>query len=226
MREFELDKYIEDSNLLEKKINDFLQSKIITIKNKDLYEIKGHQEKANHNLQFINDIMDLDYLDWAITGCYYASYHAAIALILTKNYFSKNHLATLLLLIREFYQNGIDKKDIETLQELLDYQDILFDVESKNKREDATYSTKTRYSKKEVLQLRMKSALFVAKVVNLIENNSFYVELNALILTVLKVKKADKSEVLSYAKTTKVIDTCRKYDGDISLSSCFNGGYN
>ena len=55
---------------------------------------------------------------------------------------------------------------------LLDYQDILFYVESKNKREDATYSTKTKYSKQETEQLRVKSTLFVSKIKLIIEEKN------------------------------------------------------
>jgi len=44
------------------------------------------------------------------------------------------------------------------------YKDLLFYVESKNKREDATYSTQSKFEKKEVEQLRIKAVLFVTKI--------------------------------------------------------------
>jgi len=116
----------------------------------------------------VKDNLNLRYFDWAITGCYYASYHSALALILTKNYSSKNHLATFLILIKEFHNNGLNNEDIQTFINLLDYQDILFYVESKNKREDATYSTKTNYTKQEVEQLRVKSTFFASKIKEII----------------------------------------------------------
>ena len=67
-------------------------------------------------------------------------------------------------LIKEFYNNGLNKEDIESLARLLDYQDILFYVESINKREDASYSTKTKYTQQEVEQLRIKATMFISKV--------------------------------------------------------------
>jgi uncharacterized protein (UPF0332 family) len=91
-----------------------------------------------------------------------------LALIMTKGYSSKNHLATLCVLIKDFYKKDLTKEDIETLSNLLDYQDVLFYVESKNKREDATYSTKIKFSRQEVEQLRIKSNLFVAKIKNIL----------------------------------------------------------
>ena len=99
-----------------------------------------------------------------MTGCYYSSYHAALALILTVGYSSKNHLATWCVLIRDFYRKNISQENLELLFKFLDYQDILFYVESKNKREDATYSTRIRYEPREVEQLKLKAKLLVNKV--------------------------------------------------------------
>ena len=98
-----------------------------------------------------------------MTGCYYTCYHAALALIQTKGYTSKNHLATLCVIIKEFYRKELTKEDIEILSNFMDYEDILFYVETKNKREDATYSTKTLFDKKEIERLRIQAALFVNK---------------------------------------------------------------
>ncbi len=131
--------------------------------------MQGHLQKAEHNLRFVQGNLKLGFLDWSITGCYYACHHAALALIMTKGYSSKNHLATLCVLIRDFYNKGLNKEDFEALSNLLDYQDVLFYVESKNKREDATYSTRTRFSKEEVGQLKIKSNLFVAKIKSIIK---------------------------------------------------------
>jgi death on curing protein len=41
------------------------------------------------------------------------------------------------------------------------------------------------------------------------------IEYNYLALTFIKVKKADKPEVLSYAKIHDVLETCKNKDGDI-----------
>ena len=169
MRTYDLNKYINDNVLVNDKIKEFLKNDIILIQKSDSQEISGHLLKSEHNLNFVSDNIKLNYFDWAITGCYYASYHAALALIMTKGFSSKNHLATLLILIKEFYKNGLEEEDIKTLANLLDYQDILFYVESKNKREDATYSTQTKYTKQEVEQIRIKSTLFISKIKSIID---------------------------------------------------------
>ncbi len=113
----------------------------------------------------------MGYTDWCITGCYYAAYHMVLALIMTQGYSSKNHLATLCTVIKEFYKKGIEKEDLEMINNLfIDYQDLIFYVESKNKREDATYSSKRLYDKAVVEILRIKTAIFVDKVKEMIRN--------------------------------------------------------
>jgi len=49
---------------------------------------------------------------------------------------------------------------------------LLFYVESKNKREDATYSTKSKFDKNEVEKLRIKAILLVAKFKSILEKTN------------------------------------------------------
>jgi len=168
MNLYELNLYLNDEEKLNNKIKELIRQETIKRQDLDEDEIRGHIMKSEHNLKFVTDNIKLKYFDWAINGCYYASYHSALALILTKNYSSKNHLATLLILIKEFYKKGLNKQEIEDLVKLLDYQDILFYVESKDKREKATYTTRTTYDKKEVEEIKLKSSLFVSKIKNML----------------------------------------------------------
>lgn len=101
--------------------------------------------------------------------CYYAAYHAALALIATKRCSSKNHDATPCLIIKYFYNSGLTKEDIELLN-LLDAEDLFFYVESKQKREDAQYSTKTKYETKDVEKIRIKTLLFISKAEEMINS--------------------------------------------------------
>jgi len=164
MKEYDLNRLLTSPEVVYEKINSFLTDQTIIKGPISSEEIKGHLLKAENNLRFVQENIRLNFIDWAITGCYYASYHAALSLILTKGYSSKNHLATLCVLVKEFYKNGLDKDDFQMLASFLDYEDVLFYVESKNKREDATYSTQMLFEKKEAEQLRIKAALFVAKI--------------------------------------------------------------
>lgn len=170
MKVYDFEKYLKNPDIVNEKIREFMKNNIIK-QSTSKAEITGHINKAENNLNFVNQIKNTDFTDWAVTGCYYTSYHAALALIISRGLFSKNHLATLLILIREFYDSGLDKEDIQYLSTMLDYQDILFYVESKNKREDATYSTKISFSKNDVEELRVKTILFVSKVKNILKED-------------------------------------------------------
>ncbi|NQU79497.1 HEPN domain-containing protein [Candidatus Woesearchaeota archaeon] len=169
MKEYDLNQLLNNPTLVEQKISEFIEKRILNRQPVESDEVEGHIEKAEHNLRFVAENVKIGFLDWAITGCYYACYHAALALILTRGYSSKNHLATLCTLIKEFYSKELDKEDIEVLSSLLDYQDLLFYVESKNKRKDATYSTKSKFDNKKTEQLRIKAALFVSKTKTILE---------------------------------------------------------
>ncbi|MBS3139692.1 HEPN domain-containing protein [Candidatus Woesearchaeota archaeon] len=163
MKEYDLDKLLANQDLINKNIIKFLQKGILTNQDIDADEIKGHLLKSDHNLRFVAENIKLRFFDWVTIGCYYACYHAALALILTKGYSSKNHLATLCVLIREFYNRELSKKDLEILSNFIDYHDLLFYVEAKNKREDAAYSTKTKFDQNDTEQLRLKAILLVSK---------------------------------------------------------------
>ncbi|MBI4438796.1 HEPN domain-containing protein [Candidatus Woesearchaeota archaeon] len=171
MKEYDLNLLIQDKELLNSRIAEFTETSVIRRQKPESAEIRGHIEKAVNNLNFVKDNLKLGYHDWCITGCYYASYHAVLALLMTKGYVSRSHLATLCLLIKEFYKKGIDKEDIELVDGLfIDYQDLLFYVESKNKREDATYSSKRQYGKQLAESLRLKAVLFVNKVKGMVNS--------------------------------------------------------
>lgn len=168
MKEYDVQKLINTPEIVDAKIKECINNKFLFKQNIDQEEIEGHLLKAEHNLRFIAEVQTKDFPDWAITGCYYACYHAALALIQTKGYTSKNHLATICILIKEFYKNELSEEDIELLSKFLDYKDVLFYVKAKNKREDAAYSTKTLFDKKEVEKLRIQAVLFVNKIRNIL----------------------------------------------------------
>ena len=164
MKEYDVNKLLNNKSLVQSMIQEFMKEGTLQKQAEDVYEIKGHISKAEHNLRFVAENIKLDFIDWAITGCYYASYHAALSLLMKRGYSSKNHLATLCVLIEEYYKKELNKEDLELIAHFLDYQDLLFYVESKNKREDAAYSTKTKFERREVEQLRVKAVLFVSKI--------------------------------------------------------------
>ena len=167
----ELNKLLAKPSLLNKRIEFYEKKKIIAKVPFDLAEIKGHMEKSEHDLKFVNDNMNLGYFDWCITGCYYASYQIALSLIRAKGFYSKNHDATLCLLGQDYFKEGITKEDIELINMFfLNYQDLLFYVQSKDKREQASYGTKYNFDKADVEKLRIKTIQFIDKARRILQN--------------------------------------------------------
>ena len=156
---------LEDRKHLESRTRAYTEKGLIAM-SRSHFEIAGHMEKARHNLGFIKAIGS-EFNDWKLVVCYYAAYHAALALIISKGFTSKNHDATLCLLMKHFYNSGLSKEDIELLN-MFDAEDLLFYVESKQKREDAQYSTKTMFDIKDIEKIRIKTILFVSKAENMI----------------------------------------------------------
>jgi uncharacterized protein (UPF0332 family) len=161
MNEKTLKLLLEKNDFLNKKIDYYFNKKIL-FNSTSKYEIKGHLQKSRHNLEFLNDIKQ-NFNDWALVVCYYAVYHSALALIIKKGYFSKNHDATICVLIKEFYNKELNEEDIKLLN-MFDAQDILFYSETKNKREEASYSTKINFDLNDVNNIKIKTRLFINKV--------------------------------------------------------------
>jgi uncharacterized protein (UPF0332 family) len=92
-----------------------------------------------------------------------------------KGYSTKNHLATLLTLIREFHQKGLTKEEIETVGDTsIEKEEVLNYVEAKLKRTKASYSTEKVFEKDDVEILRQKAISFVNKVKTIIESQGDY----------------------------------------------------
>ncbi len=135
---------------------------------------KSHLKKTDYNLDFINHMLDEKrFYDWVIVGCYYAIYHASLALLSIRGYSSKSHLATLCSLIYLYYDNNkkklLNKEDIELVAESsLEKQEVSYFVEAKNKRETASYGISEEFNKNEAEKLKEKTILFVNKVKKII----------------------------------------------------------
>ena len=171
MNEKQLRKILNKKEVLNKRIEGYLKHKILVKQEVDSKEISGHIAKAEHNAEFVKDTLERGYSDWAVVGCYYAAYHMALALILKKGFSSKNHDATLCILIKEYYDKELSGSDIELLNKVyLNNEDILFYVKSKEEREKASYSSQIVFDKRNVEDLRMKTLEFVRKAREILNN--------------------------------------------------------
>ncbi len=182
---FKWEKWIENNEECKKAFEAYLEEGTIKEEEEKENLTKSHLKKTDYNLDFINNLLkQKKFYGWAIVGCYYAIYHASLALLSAKGHSSKNHLATLCALIY-FYCNKpekgeedeeekrLGKEDIELVaKSSLDKEEVTYFVEAKNKRETASYGISEEFSKDEAEKLRVKTIIFVNKVKEILEDLS------------------------------------------------------
>jgi len=163
-----IDKLFSDKKYLSKEILFFKTKKQIRIikENKEL--VKSHIKKARHNLEFFK--LNKDYHkfnDWLIVTLYYSLYHCALALLVNKNYSSKNHYATILILIKEY---PVTKDEVKLLNELsINKEDAELYTDLKRDRHDASYSTKTKFDQETIKDYENKVLDFINKTEEILE---------------------------------------------------------
>ncbi len=168
------EKWLENEERRQKDFERYLNSKKIKKETENNELVQGHLDKADHNLKFVKSTLELkEFNDWAIVSAYYSIYHASLALCALKGYSTKDHLATLLILIREFYQKQLNKEEIEMVSKTtIEKEEVLYYIEAKAERKKASYSTKILFDEKEAENLQKKAITFVNKVKEIIDSNS------------------------------------------------------
>jgi uncharacterized protein (UPF0332 family) len=164
----DIERLFDDQKYLENEINFFIGKKHIKKipENKEL--VISHLKKARHNLEFYKlNKKYSKFNDWLIVTLYYALYHSALALIINKNYSSKNHHATILILIKEY---AITKEEAELLNELsISKDDAEFYTQLKDDRHDASYITNIRFNQETIDDYETKVLDFINKTEELIQ---------------------------------------------------------
>lgn len=165
--------WLEDEKVREIDFQNYLKSKKIKLEKEREDLVRGHLEKADHNLKFVKSTLELkEFNDWAIVSAYYSIYHASLALCALRGYSTKDHSATLLILIREFYKKFLSKEEIETIgSSTIEKEEVLYYIEARIKRAKASYSTQKIFDKNEAETLRLKAINFVNKVKDVIANS-------------------------------------------------------
>src|SRR3989344_3994592 len=164
--------WLEDEKKREIDFQNYLKLKKIKVEKEREDLVQGHLEKADHNLKFVKSTLELkEFNDWAIVSAYYSIYHASLALCALRGYSTKDHSATLLILIREFYKKFLTKEEIETIESsTIEKEEVLYYIEARTKRTKASYSTQKIFNKNEAETLRLKAINFVNKVKEIITN--------------------------------------------------------
>lgn len=150
--------WLEDEKRREKDFQKYLKNKKIKKETEIKELVQGHLSKADHNLKFVSSTLELkEFNDWAIVSAYYSIYHASLALCALKGYSTKDHLATLLILIKEFYQKELNKEEIEMVSKTtIEKEEVLYYIEAKAERKKASYSTNIIFDEYKAEDLRKK----------------------------------------------------------------------
>jgi uncharacterized protein (UPF0332 family) len=164
----DIDKLFDDKNYLQKQIENYVNKKQIRIFKPNKLLALAHLEKAKQNLLFFDkNFKDEGFLDWLIVILYYVMYHCALALISKKGFYSKNHLATLVLLIQNY---DVSKKEINLIEELsINRKDAELYTMLKSERQNASYSSKTNFTVKKVANYKNEVISFLYKTEDLLK---------------------------------------------------------
>ena len=157
-----IEKLFENQEYLSKELDFF-------IKRKQILKIQGNRElahshlkKAKHNVEFYKvNKNQSKFNDWLIVILYYALYHSALALVTKKNYTSKNHYATILILIKEY---GISKKEADLINSLsINKEDAELYTNLKMHRHHASYQTDKGFTRSVITDYEPQVLNFIQK---------------------------------------------------------------
>lgn len=164
-----IDILFDNKNYLKKQFEKYINKKQIRISEPNKLLAHAHLDKAKQNLLFFDkNFKDQDFLDWLIVILYYVMYHCALALISNKGYYSKNHLATLILLILNY---DVSKKEINLMEELcINRKDAELYTMLKSERQSASYSSKTNFTVKKTDNYKNEVISFLYKVEDLLND--------------------------------------------------------
>ena len=158
----DIDKLFLDEVRLGREIDFFIAKRQIKIVEENKELVESHIRKARHNLEFFKLNKNRgEFNDWLVVTLYYSLYHSALALVTNKNYSSKNHYATILILIKEY---SITKDEAELINELsINKNDAELYTNLKEDRHNASYATKIKFSHGKIEDYEGKVKDFINK---------------------------------------------------------------
>ncbi len=170
--------WIENKNDCKAWLDSYINKEIIV---KSEGNEKLHYNKAEHNANLSNwlnskqddlrTLFDDVFYDWVINSSYYASYHAALALVSKLKFKSKSHAATLCFIIYYYFHDNklLEKEHLEIVANALNKDDIEIITNSKSLRERASYNIDESFEKGIADDVRKNSLNFINKVRGILE---------------------------------------------------------
>lgn len=121
-----------------------------------------HIGKAKHNLLAADYNIKGRFDDWAVSQCYYAMYHALLAILYKQGYESKNHECTIAV-VESLIEAGKIQMGMEDIA-FIRTAEQMKPKDAKSLREEFQYGTKTDVNKDILAILVKKSKEIVEKV--------------------------------------------------------------
>jgi len=134
----------------------------------DTKESKSHLEKAEHNIDFMEEVKKLKrFNDWIFPAAFYSMYHACLAILENFGYESRNQECTFTALKKLIKEGkiGLSLDEIATIRNIeknIDEEDM------KTLREDFQYGTQVKAEKHLVENVCVFARTFVEKVKGLL----------------------------------------------------------
>jgi uncharacterized protein (UPF0332 family) len=125
-------------------------------------EADKHIQKALHNLKATEDLLKLEYDDWAVSAAFYAMYHASLAILFEFGYESRNQECTFTVL-EYLIEKGKINLDIEDIKKIRSVGEVVPEPNAKSFREEMQYGTETKASKILLERMTKDSKDFVQK---------------------------------------------------------------
>ncbi len=169
-----------------KKINFYLEKGQIREDKTVVSLSKKYLDKARYNLITMNLLSEInseklkkqlsipknyDSYDWVVICGYYAMYSAALSLIASLGFRSKNHSATISILEEYFFKKkDLDKKDLWLIENALFQKEELEKLsDARQKREIAQYSVTKQTTKEIAERIKEDAYNFVNKCEKILE---------------------------------------------------------
>lgn len=103
--------------------------------------VKGHINKAEHNLIVMTDLDKLGHSDWVVVSAYYSMYHSATSILSKIGLDSKDH-ATTAAVLEYFFGRRIEKSLLERFNELKEKKEETEIIRIEEKYIDYLWKTK------------------------------------------------------------------------------------
>ena len=103
--------------------------------------VKGHINKAEHNLIVMTDLDKLGHSDWVVVAAYYSMYHSATSILSKMGLDSKDHTTTAAVL-EYFFGKKIEKSLFEKFNELKEKKEEIEIIKIEEKYIDYLWKTK------------------------------------------------------------------------------------